>query len=59
MGDRVSDRPNEMVEGSFVYWMDLDETVQRGDLGIVGISWECDAGERKVHFPDWEGGGYV
>ncbi|CAL1143971.1 unnamed protein product, partial [Cladocopium goreaui] len=35
--------------------MALDDTVQRGDLGVVGSVWDCEAGERYVHFANWEG----
>ena len=35
--------------------MALDDTVQRGDLGVVGSSTKCEAGERFVSFPGWEG----
>lgn len=52
---RVSDDANEILEGSYVYWMALDDTVQRGDLGVVGSSTKCEAGERFVSFPGWEG----
>lgn len=55
MAAQESDDCLNIVEGDFVYWMDLDASVRRGALGIVGISWECGAGYRKVHFVDWEG----
>jgi len=52
---RVSDDARQMLEGSYVYWMALDDTVQRGDLGVVGSVWDCEAGQRYVHFAGWEG----